>query len=163
MKSIIIFVSLCFTWNTNASCPTFTEEQYSYLYSAYNYGMENSKDWEYALAAIVWQESFISGYVIKTNTLAGSRSFGITHIEVSTAKYLEGVDSEYYARAKIIPRLMMDDEYAYNLAVAKLEDVKHSDTTKTFTNYNGNVKGNTYGSKIVEKINILKTCNVFSE
>ena len=80
MKNVIAATLLCFTLNANATCPTFTEEQYSYLYSAYNHGMEYSNDWEYALAAIVWQESFISEYVIKTNTIGGNRSFWITHI-----------------------------------------------------------------------------------
>lgn len=162
VKTILAVVLLTLSGNIFASssiCKGFTPEQQGLIFAAYYKGKE--KDLGYTLAAIVWKESFVSNWVITVNTEGENDSYGITHIELKTAMWLLGETNRWKARAEIIPRLMMDNNFAMNLALKKLHSLRRHPWRVQVQRYNGN--GTEYGKDIVKKVKQLMSCYSFEE
>lgn len=142
---------------TYAQC-SFTPEQTRLINLAASYG--EPYDYKKTLAAIVVQESFVGEYVVRVNSGDGKYgSYGVTHILLESAMWLEGEDSSWKAKSKIVPRLINDDLYALQLAVKKLDTVNNGNWIETWNRYNGNSK--TYGIKIRDHIRNLESCGFF--
>jgi hypothetical protein len=138
-------------------CPSFTKEQENLVVAAYMHGYE--QDLGYSLAAIVWKESFVGKYVVRVNNDQHNDSYGITHIELKTAMYLLGINNIWEAKDTIVRKLMVDDNFAMDLALAKLKSLKSFSWKKKVQKYNG--VGYKYGEDIARKVKTLKRCYNF--
>ncbi len=154
LTSILVF---CVNVQAQKSCPKFTQEQENLLVIAYLRGYEENLG--YSLAAIVWKESFVGRYVVRVNNGEHNDSYGITHIELKTAMYLLGIKNVWEAKDTIVRKLMIDDDFALDLAVAKLKSLKSFSWRKKVQKYNGN--GTKYGEDITSKVRTLKRCYDF--
>lgn len=157
-------------------CRDYTVEQRKILDLAYSVGYDY--DLGVTLAAISKQESFVGSYVIRDNPNDYSvhydaegretkirGSYGITHILLSTAMWLEEEDSLWGARGKIASKLMTDDVYALRMAIKKLESVKREGQTwrEMVARYNGSgIMARQYAEKIASHVNEFKRCEVFN-
>lgn len=143
---------------SSAHACTFTKEQDRLINLAASYG--EPFNYQKTLAAIVVQESFVGQYVVRVNPKDGKHgSYGITHIMLDTAMWLEGVQSSWKAKARIAPRLMKDDIYALTLAKKKLDSIHKGDWMATWSKYNGGSKE--YANKIKQHIRTLESCGYF--
>ena len=140
-----------------ANC-SFTAEQARLIRLAASYG--EAHGYKKTLAAIVVQESFVGGYVVRVNSKDGKYgSYGITHINLETAMWLESENNSWRARAVLAPKLMVNDIYALSLSVKKLDSVNNGNWLQTWSAYNG--KNPEYGIKIKNHIRNLEKCGVF--
>jgi len=141
-----------------ASCRDFTEEQYLTISEAFNYG--HKQGYGYTLASITIQESFVGTYIVKVNNSDGKYgSYGVTHILLSTAMWLEGYTNHYKAKQDIIPKLINDNEYSFKLSIKKLNTYKGSNWSERWASYNG--KGDMarkYSKSIKRNVEMLKRC-----
>jgi len=156
----VMFISFCDKGYSFESCPTFTKEQEGILKLAYNKGLPQNLG--YSLAGIVWQESFVGDMVITNNTDGGNNSFGITHIEVKTAKWLLGMEGEEFKwkfKAYIIPRLQNDHEFALDVALMKLHTLRRLPWELQIERYNG--INPEYRETVKRKIMVLMDCYTF--
>lgn len=141
MKSVITFmvwlmVSVC-AWG--GQCRDYTPEQMGALALAYSVG--KPYDLSYTLMAIVERESFVGNHIIRVNAKDGKYgSYGISHINLETAMWLEGVENQWKARAEIAPRLIVDDLYSLNLSLRKLETNANLGWADMVRSYNGSVR-----------------------
>jgi hypothetical protein len=144
-------------------CPKHTPEQSYLVAKAYYTGLP--KDMGYTLAAIVIQESFVGRYVIRANNTDGRYgSYGITHVMLDTAMWLEGYNNSWKAKAEILPRLISDDDYALELALKKLHSVKSETWWSTWAKYNGSgTMAQEYARKIGAHIKMIKQCYGFEK
>lgn len=162
MKSITTFViAFLFTLAVNAQeCRKYTEEQISALVLSYNVGKPH--DLSYTLMAIVERESFVGSHVIRVNSKDGKYgSYGISHINLETAMWLEGVGNQWEARAEVAPRLIVDDLYSLNLSLRKLETNANLGWSDMVRSYNGSVRSPKtleYLDGIRENINKYRNC-----
>lgn len=141
----------------SASECNFTTEQDRLLKMAASYG--EPFNYHKTLPAIVLQESFVGNYIVRINPKDGKHgSYGITHILLSTAMWLEGEDNIWKAKSEIVDRLMTDDIYSLKLAVEKLDSVHEGNWMDTWAKYNGSKK---YAYKIRDNIRLLERCNYF--
>lgn len=145
--------------HTHASECNFTVEQDRLLHLAASYG--EAFDYRKTLPAIVMQESFVWKYVIRVNPSDGNLgSYGITHILLDTAMWLEGIDSRWDALDVLTERLIKDDIYALQLAVRKLDSVHKGDWMNTWSAYNGGSRK--YAESIRDNIRLLERCGYFN-
>lgn len=136
----------------------FTVAQDRLLKLAASYG--EPFNYRKTLPAIAMRESFVGSRIVKINPTDGKLgSYGVTHILLSTAMWLEGVDSRWEALDKIAPKLLNDDLYALKLAVKKLDSVHKGNWMKTWEKYNGSRK---YAYKIRNNIRLLERCGYFN-
>ena len=146
---------------TQASECNFTVEQDRLLHLAASYG--DSFNYRKTLPAIVMQESFVWKHVVRINPTDGKLgSYGITHILLDTAMWLEGVDSRWEALDRLTERLIKDDLYALQLAVKKLDSVHDPKKgwMNTFSMYNGGSRK--YAESIRNNIRLLERCGYFN-
>lgn len=140
------------------SCPAFTHEQDVLIRMAYAIG--NTSDLGYSLAAIAWRESIVGRYIVRVNGPDGNLgSFGVGHMQLSTAMYLEGVDSRWEAMAILAPKMINDDVYALDLSRQYLASHIALGWREALSRYNG--KGpaaREYGRDIVRRVKVLQTC-----
>ncbi len=138
------------------NCRSYTPEQLVILGMAHTYGKQF--DYEYTLPAIVWQESFVGGAVIRTNP--NDPSYGITHVTFPTLKWLSGLG--HFAAAKEAENLVKDDMLALEYGVQKLKSVHNSTFWDAWRDYNGrSAEGEIYANKIQHKVAELLRCKVF--
>jgi len=144
-----------------AKCPVHTAEQGELIYLAYYTGLP--EDLGYTLAAIVVQEAFVGGYIIRLNERdRGGGSWGITHIQLKTAMWLEGEDNVWRAKQDIVPKLITSDAYALHLALLKLRSIRNSSSyMELWGRYNGGGKNNPYAKKIRSHVQMLQNCYEF--
>ena len=154
---LTLSVSKSFALQTECN---FTEEQSRLINKAASYG--SAFGYKKTLAAIVVKESFVGKYVVKINPKDGRMgSYGITHILLDTAMYLEGVSNKWYAKDVIVEELITNDLYALGLAVKKLDSVNRGNWMQTWSKYNG---GSTkYANSIKNNIRKLERCGYFSD
>lgn len=164
MKSIIAFVVglMVSAGALGEQCRDYTPEQLSALALAHRVGKPHGLS--YTLMAITERESFVGNYIIRVNPKDGKYgSYGISHIKLETAMWLEGVENQWKARAKIAPRLIVDDLYSLNLSLRKLETNANLGWADMVRSYNGSVRSPKtleYLNGVRENIKKYKTCRV---
>lgn len=155
----LIALPLVLSSSVIASDCNLTKEQSRLIAKASSYG--SAFGYEKTLAAIVMQESFVGSYVVRVNPKDGSHgSYGITHILLDTAMWLEGIESSWKAKSYIVPKLIKDDLYALGLAVRKLDSIHQGDWIETWSAYNGG--SYKYAISIRDNIRKLESCGYFS-
>lgn len=163
--TLVCIVALVFLADLAYSCPSYTKEQSNLLHAAHTFGKPH--DMGETLAAIVKQESFVGGYIIRVNSGDGNYgSYGVTHINLETAAWLEGVKNSWQARAEIAPYLIVSDMYAFELALRKLETNKNLGWEDMVRSYNGNVRSKQtkkYLDSIKSHIVEFRTCKMFNK
>lgn len=163
MKILIIFLLALSNLTYGQECRNYSPNQISALHTAYSVG--EPYELGLTLAAIVQQESFVGNHIIRLNSKDGKYgSYGITHINLETAMWLEGEKNSWIARAKVAPRLVVDDLYAMELALRKLETVESLGWQDMVRSYNGSVRSSKtldYLNNIRKHIHQFKTCGVF--
>lgn len=160
LKSLIVGSMLA--GNVQAiECREYTDEQMAVLKAAYEYG----KPYDYALSlsSIVKQESFVGKHIVRINEKDGEfGSYGVSHISLKTAMWLEGVDNVWEAKAMLVPMLILSDEYSFKLAMAKLNTVKKFGWEESIARYNGaGAAAMIYKEKIKSHIREFQACEVF--
>ena len=156
----VVFATI-FSSSLYATECNFTTEQDRLIKLASSYG--EPFDLKKTLPAIVVQESFVGRYVVKINPQDGKLgSYGITHVLLETAMWLEGEKSSWRAKDVIAERLIKDDLYALQLAVKKLQSVQKSGKSwmQVWQSYNGN--NPEYAKKIRSHIRHLESCGYFN-
>ena len=144
-----------------STCPTHSVEQQKLIKKAYNHGLPH--DLGYTLAAIAIQESFVGKHIVRLNNKDGKYgSYGVTHILLETAMYLEGYSNTWRARAELVPKLIGSDEYSMDLSISKLNRHKERGWIGMVRKYNGVGKDAiTYGDKVTKHVSMLKKCYIF--
>lgn len=139
-------------------CPRFTIEQEILLRKAHAVGQY--ADWGYTLAGIVWRESIVGTHIVRVNGTDGNEgSYGVVHMQLTTAMYLLGVDNIWEGKAEIVPLLMNDDVYALNLALEYLMRHEHLGWRGMIARYNGRGEAaQLYAEDVVNKALILQQC-----
>lgn len=139
-------------------CPTFTHEQDVAIRMAHAVGSYG--DWGYTLAAIVWKESIVGDHIIRVNGPDGGLgSYGIGHMQLSTAMYLTGITNRWDAMANLAPRMINDDVFAMELSLKYL--MKHADLgwRGMITKYNGGGEAaRIYAEDVVKRVMSLQRC-----
>lgn len=160
MKALTLFLALLSPWALS-QCPTYTEQQEELIHLAYYTGLP--KDLGYTLAAIVIQEALVGSYVVRLNEKdRGGGSFGVTHIQLRTAMWLEGEENVWKAKQDIVPKLITSDAYALHLALLKLRTIRNSSSyMELWGRYNGGGKNNPYAKKIRSHVQMLQKCYEF--
>lgn len=159
MKTLTAILALSLSTPVLADDCKFTTEQDRLIKLAASYG--ESFGYRKTLPAIVMRESFVGSYVVRINPKDGKHgSYGITHILLSTAMWLEGEDNIWKAKSEIVDRLMTDDIYSLKLAVEKLDSVNKGNWMSTWASYNGGSKK--YAYKIRDNIRLLERCGYFN-
>lgn len=158
MKYAIFLLSAVISFNTHSKeCRTYTEEQQSVLNLAFEYG--KLYGYEYTLAAIVTQESFIGDQVVRYHP--NDPSTGITAIHFPTLRHLGGLN--YWDAMKEGEVLIKDDLLALHYAVKKLQSVHTTTYWNAWKRYNGSGKAaEQYANNINANIKQLKKCKVFT-
>jgi hypothetical protein len=140
------------------TCPTFTTEQDVLLRKAYAIG--NYDDWGWTLAAIVWRESIVGQYIVRINGQDGQQgSYGVAHMQITTAAYLTGEENLWRAKATLAPTLINNDTLALELALKYLQ--KHQDLgwRGMIARYNGKGKqARMYSDDVVARVKTLQAC-----
>lgn len=141
-----------------ASCRDYTETQWATIENAFFRASEHGYGW--TMAGIVIQESFVGPYIVKVFGEDGKYgSYGITHVQLTTAMWLEREDNVWRAKQDIAERLILDDDYAVDLAIKKLNKVKRPKWRDTWAKYNGKGKASyIYSDNIASHIKNLKEC-----
>lgn len=159
IRVLLASTTLLFGQQAYAQC-SFTPEQTRLIKLAASYG--EPYNYQKTLAAIVVQESFVGEYVVRVNNKDGKYgSYGVTHILLSTAMWLEDEKNSWRAKTEILPKLMNDDIYSLRLSVKKLDSVHKGDWLSTWNAYNGG--GKVYGVKIRNHIRDLESCGFFEK
>lgn len=162
MKALALLLALIAPSVALSACPTYTQEQDRVLHLAYYTGAV--EDLGYTLAAIVIQESFVGGYVVRINEGdSGGGSFGLPHIQLKTAMWLTGEDNVWRAKQDIIPKLLLSDAFALHLALLKLRSVESSNYMEMWGRYNGGGQHGNYAHKIHSHVKMLQECYNFNE
>ena len=161
MRLLILMFTLSLSTQSMARvCRNYTPEQMGALTLAYSVGKPHSL--QYTLMAIVERESFVGDHIIRVNSKDGKYgSYGISHINLETAMWVEGVKNQWQARAEISPRLIVDDLYSLNLSLRKLEANANLGWTDMVRSYNGSVRSPKtldYLNGIRENIKKYKDC-----
>lgn len=169
MKYLLLFIFVLYSQIANAEkCDEnkFTPEQWAILYSAYEVGSKD--DLGYTLAAIIQQESFVGHRVIRLSPQDGVRgSYGVSHMQITTAMELLGVTNHWEAMADLAPYLIRDDAFAIQLAYVylhKLHKLFKGNWQKTIRGYNGGPGGVdneatlAYYNSVRSKVKYLQKC-----
>ena len=141
-----------------SQCRSMTVEQERAVQLAYIVGLP--EDLGYTLAAITIQESFVGEYIVKAFPEdAKYGSYGLTHITLTTAMWLEGEENIWRAKQDILPRLLTDDLYALKMSLRKLNSYRGDSWAGMVKSYNGRgEKAEKYLQSIVKHVKMLKTC-----
>lgn len=167
MKALALLLILITPSVALSACPTYTHEQDRVLHLAYYTGAV--EDLGYTLAAIVIQESFVGGYVVRINEGdSGGGSYGISHIQLKTAMWLTGEDNVWRAKQDLVPKLISSDAYALHLAILKLQSVGIvgggvKSYLELWGRYNGGGQHGNYAHKIHSHVKMLQECYNFNE
>lgn len=142
---------------------SFTKEQENKLYLAYITGYKYDRG--HTLAAIIWKESFVGDHIIRTNSKDGKYgSFGIAHMQLTTAMELLGYKSSWKARAELVPLMIMDDRLSLDLAMMYLNRSSHLSWRTQISRYNGKgPKALRYAEEVSGRALLLSSCNFFKE
>lgn len=144
-------------------CPKHTDEQKVLLQLAYDTGKPH--DLGYSLAAIAWKEAFVGPYVIRVNGKDGGHgSYGLLHMQLTTAMYLTGEKNIWKAKQDLVIRLMTDDLFSLHLSIKKLKKHRHKGYRAMWKAYNG--KGpmaDKYSEAIAQNVAVLQNCYKFEE
>jgi hypothetical protein len=139
-------------------CPTFTHEQNVLIRMAHAVGSYD--DWGYTLAAIVWKESIVADHIIRVNGPDGGLgSYGVGHMQLTTAMWLLGITNRWEAKSTLAPRLINDDVFALELSLQYL--VKHEDLgwRGMIAKYNGEGEAALiYSEDVVRRVVDLQRC-----
>lgn len=139
-------------------CPQFTHEQDVLIRMSHAVGSYN--DWGYTLAAIVWKESIVGDHIVRVNGPDGGLgSYGVGHMQLTTAMYLTGTTNRWDAKANLAPRMINDDVYALELSLKYL--VRHQDLgwRGMITKYNGEGEvARIYAEDVVDRVVSLQKC-----
>lgn len=159
LVALVISVAFSIVATAEAQeCPSFTTEQNILIRKAKSIGDYN--DWGYTLAAIVWRESIVGSYIIRVNGGDGAEgSYGVAHMQLTTAAYLTGETNIWRAKAVLAPTLMTDDVEALELALKYLNRHAHLGWRGMIARYNG--KGpmaREYSADVVKRVKILQSC-----
>lgn len=174
---------ITFTFDVTAAevpkleCSTYTTEQMSMLHLAYALGKEH--DLGYSLAAIVKQEGFVGRYIVRVNEAdAPWGSYGITHMNLKTAMWLEGGYYKYSkkagrevtttpliwkAKALLVPLLISNDFASMQYSIQKLLSVREGRSWKgMLAKYNGaGPEARKYATKLVKHVREFMACETF--
>lgn len=159
LVAFVVFVTFSIAATAEAQeCPSFTTEQDILIRKAKSIG--DYSDWGYTLAAIVWRESIVGSYIIRVNGGDGAEgSYGVAHMQLTTAAYLTGETNIWRAKAVLAPTLMTDDVEALELALTYLNRHSHLGWRGMIARYNG--KGpmaRAYSADVVQRVKILQSC-----
>lgn len=140
------------------SCPTFTIEQEILLRKAHAIGQYD--DWGYTLAAIAWRESIVGSFIVRINGQDGHQgSYGVAHMQITTAAYLEGESNLWRVKAEIAPRMIQDDQYALSLALKYLVSYQDLGWRGMIARYNGRGEAaRLYAEDVASKALTLQQC-----
>lgn len=154
----ILYIALLAEPLHASQCRSMTVEQERAVQMAYVVG--SPVDLGYTLAAITIQESFVGDYIVKANPKDGEHgSYGLTHVLLSTAMWLEGEESIWKAKQDILPKLLTDDLYAFKMSLMKLNTYKGDDWKGRVKAYNGRgALAEKYYKNIVKHVKMLKNC-----
>ena len=141
----------------------FTVEQDKLLNQAYIMGFDD--DIGYALASIVWKESFVGEYVIRVNNTDGKYgSYGVTHVLLTTAMHMLGYENSRMARAELVPRMMSDDVFMLWLSLDYLKQHQKLGYRKMISRYNGKgPRAEAYANDVIKRVHKLEHCEYFKE
>ena len=158
MKKFFLLLVISVLSSESFSRCGYTDEQASLIDKAASYGA--AFGYSQTLSAIVVQESFVGSYIVRINPNDGSHgSYGVTHILLDTAMWLESKKNIWYAKDVIAEELIKNDLYAMGLAVKKLDSVHKGNWMQTWSKYNGGSM--VYAGKIRDNIKKLKSCGFF--
>ena len=132
-----------------AACLSFTPEQAHTINTAQQLG-------DNVLAAVVWQESFLGGSVIRFNPKDGALgSYGVAHMQLTTAAQFVDV-----GREELVIKLMTDDLFALVLANNYLiGHINNRGLQAGVARYNGSGQAaQAYATKVLAKAEALATC-----
>jgi hypothetical protein len=161
MKYLLI-IALLVSSQAFANCQfNFTYEQEFIINSAYDAGYP--EDLGYALAAISWKESFVGRHVVRINPRDGKHgSYGVTHVQLTTAMELLNIDSYWRALDKLPIRMMSDDRLMYELSLMYLMKFEYLGYRGMIAKYNGSgARADQYANDVIDKVNKLMRCNYF--
>ena len=149
---------------TAESCYNWTHEQSWLVHAAYAIG--KPVDYGHTLAAIVIQESFVDDLVVRANPNDGRfGSYGVTHILLTTAMFMEGEVSSWQAKAKLLPNLINNDVETIKRSLNYIGWIETSFRTNWFdtvAKYNGQGSmAKAYANSIVSIVKNLQDCRVF--
>lgn len=139
-----------------------SDSQVGVIVKAYHLGEPDG--YGYTLAAIAWQESLAG--VVKVN--AFDPSFGIFHINLTTASKREGITSNF-SKNMLAQRLIDDDSYNAYHAMQELDFWKaqhKGNWRKMWASYNGGwnwKKAGSYAEAIATKIKIIRKCLIVAK
>lgn len=147
----------------DGACQEFSREQREVLHMAFITGYPYDRG--YTLAAIVWKESMVGDYVIRVNGGDGNKgSFGVGHMQLTTAMYLIGEDSIWRAKAKLTPKMINNDAFSLDLSMKYLLRWSHLNWFNQIKRYNGQgPMADAYAVDVVERVRKLQSCHFFEE
>ena len=137
-----------------------TVEQWSVAQIAYHAG--EPYGYGYTMAALVERESFVGPYVIRHNIKDGQEgSWGIGHVQLTTAMQLENYTNLYKARAELVHRMVSDDVYAAELSARYLaHHIERRGWYNGVRRYNGGSR--LYADHVTKRALQLQRCNLFN-
>lgn len=135
-------------------CRDYTPEQLNVLQQANSYGQMYG--YGELLPAIVQQESFIGGRIIRYNP--NDPSTGITHISIGTLKHFSKLGR--WDLLELAEDLIADDLLSYKYSIMKLDSIS-GDVTRKAYRYNGiGFRAKKYSKNVVKIIGEFRRCNV---
>lgn len=141
----------------------FSKDQEKLMRLAYATGYPD--DLGYTLASIAWKESFVGKYIIRDNVKDGNYgSFGVTHVQLSTAMHMLGIKNSWQARQDLLPRMVTDDVFTLRLSLRYLK--QHSDLPyrQMVSRYNGRGEmAEKYAEDVINRVHRLINCNYFKD
>lgn len=161
---MIVLIFLCAT--ASADCEKeFTTEQWSVIITAYEMGKPH--DLGLTMAAICWHESFVGDFVVRMSPRDGTKgSYGVCHMQLTTAQSLLNVKDNWKAMAELAPYMIRDDSFALKLSLLYIQQLKGQ--TKSWRTlleaYNGGPAGTgttatgIYADRVATKVMTLKQC-----
>ena len=158
---IAIFLLATPTWAEDCDI-SFTPEQNALLHLAHAVGEPH--DLGYTLAALTWKESFVGAHIVRINPSDGKHgSYGVTHILLTTAMWMTGVESSWEGKAELAPKLMRDDIYTMNLSLRYLLRFEHLPYRKQVERYNGQgPQAEEYANAVIDRVRLLQNCEYFN-
>lgn len=147
-----------------ATCPEFSPELDRAVWMAHAVGDPHERG--HTLAAIVWRESGgVVPYVIRINPGDGDHgSYGVTHMQLTTAMQLVGETNVWAAKDWLAPRLMEDDAFALGLSVRYLEQHADRDWHGQVAKWRGaGPLAEEYADDVTARANRLQACNYFAD
>lgn len=158
LTSVVIYVFFYAAVSKATVCPTFTVEQEILLRKAHAIGQHD--DWGYTLAAITWRESIVGDLIVRVNGQDGNAgSYGVAHMQVTTAMYLLGIDNIWEAKATLIPKMINNDRFALELSLTYLLRHEHLGWRGMIARYNGRGEAaQLYAEDVAAKALTIQQC-----